>query len=109
VRIIKPSRFDVGAFLYSNSIADGLGYGNYSKLRGDASTKWLAIFDGFAHISAYDLLDSGNSIEGKIAAFAASPVGPVNRENTLTNDALDALVTDWVSTQEAWSNEGSVD
>jgi len=107
VRIVKPSRFDVGAFLYSNCIADGLGYGNYSKLRGDASTHWLAIFDGFAHVSAYDLLADGDDIEARIEALADDPPGPVNRANTLTGEALETLVREWTSSKEAWSGESS--
>jgi hypothetical protein len=105
VRIVKPSRFDVGAFLYTNRIADGLGYGNYSKLRGDASTHWLAIFDGFAHVSAYDLLADGGDIEAKIKALADDPPGPVNKPNTLAGEALETLVREWTSSKEAWSGE----
>lgn len=105
VRIVKPSRLDVGAFLYANRLADGLGYGNYSKLRGDASTRWLAIFDGFAHVSAYDLLAAGNDVEAKITALAADPPGPVNRAHTLSGAALDALVERWTSSKEAWYSE----
>ena len=102
VRIVMPSRFDVGAFLYAVRIADGLCYGNYSKLRGDASTRWLAIFDGFAHISAYDLLAGGDDVEARITALAADPPGPVNKANTLTGDPLAALVRGWTSSKEAW-------
>lgn len=102
-RIVKPSRFDVGAFLYANRLADGLGYGNYSKLRGDASTKWLAIFDGFAHVSAYDLLAGDDDLEKKIADLAANPPGPV--KNTMTGEELERLVADWTSRKEAWNGE----
>lgn len=105
VRIVKPSRFDVGAFLYANRIADGLGYGNYSKLRGDASTHWLAIFDGFAHVSAYDLLADGDDIEARIKALADDPPGPVHKANTLTGEPLEALVCQWTSSKETWSGE----
>jgi hypothetical protein len=108
VRIVKPSRFDVGAFIYANRLADGLGYGNYSKLRGDASTRWLAIFDGFAHISAYALLAKGDDLHGAIQAIASDPPGPVNKANTLMGETLDALVADWTSRKEAWSGESSV-
>ena len=107
VRIVKPSRFDVGALLYANRIADGLGYGNYSKLRGDASTHWLAIFDGFAHVSAYDLLADGDDIETNIKTLATDPPGPVNKANTLTGEALEDLVRQWTSSKEAWSGESS--
>ncbi|RMD66864.1 hypothetical protein D6833_01000 [Candidatus Parcubacteria bacterium] len=105
VRVVKPSRFDIGAFVYANHIADGLGYGNYSKLRGDASTRWLAIFDGFAHVSVYDLLLGGDDIEARISDLVADPPGPVNKGNTLTGDTLDSLVREWVSSKEVWSGE----
>ena len=107
VRMVKPSRFDLGAFVYANAIADGLGYGNYSKLRGDASTRWLAIFNGFAHISAYELLTQGDEIDTQIARLVAVTPGPVNRENTLTGDELDSLVGQWTSSKEAWISESS--
>jgi len=106
VRIVKPSRFDVGAFLYANHIADGLGYGNYSKLRGDANTRWLAIFDGFAHVSAHDLLVSGEDIEAKMKTLADDPPGPVVKDNTLTGKALEDMVRLWTSSKEAWADEG---
>ena len=105
VRIVKPSRFDLGAFLYANRIADGLGYGNYSKLRGDASTRWLAVFDGFAHISAYDLLVSSVDIEQEIVTFADNPPGPVNEANTLAGEILESMVVQWTSDKEAWIGE----
>jgi len=108
VRIVKPSRFDLGAFLYANRIADGLGYGNYSKLRGDASTRWLAIFDGFAHVSAYDLLAGGDNVEACIEVLVADPPGPVNKANTLTGEALETLVRWWTSSKEAWSGESGI-
>ena len=104
VRIIKPSQFDIGAFLYANRLADGLGYGNYSKLRGDASTRWLAVFDGFAHVSAYDLLKD-EDLEGAIKAVADNPPGPVDKANTLMGEILEALVAGWTSRKEAWSGE----
>ena len=107
VRIVKPSRFDVGALLYANRLADGLGYGNYSKLRGDASTQWLAIFDGFAYISAYDLLSQGDDLNGALNAALPAPTGPVKKANTLTGEGLDALVADWTSRKEAWNGESS--
>lgn len=105
VRIVKPSRFDLGAFLYANHIADGLGYGNYSKLRGDASTRWLAILDGFAHVSAHDLLAGRDDLEVRIEALAADPPGPVNKVNTLTGEALESLVHRYANSREAWSGE----
>lgn len=105
VRIVKPSRFDLSAFIYSNGIADGLGYGNYSKLRGDASTRWLAIFDGFAHVSAYDLLVNGDEISAQTKRLIDETPGPVNRENTLAGDELDSLVRQWTSSKETWNSE----
>ena len=107
VRIVKPSQFDLGAFLYANSMADGLGYGNYSKLRGDASTHWMAIFDGFVHISAYDLLAVGDDIETQMRALIANPSGPMKAENTLSGEALNVLVRRWTSDKEAWNGESS--
>ena len=107
VRIVKPSRFDLGAFLYANHIADGLGYGNYSKLRGDASTRWLVAFDGFAHVSAYDLLAGGDDVEASIRTLAADPPGPVNKANTLIDEALEVIIRQWTSGKEAWSGESS--
>jgi len=105
VRIVKPSRFDLGVFLYANRIADGLGYGNYSKLRGDASTRWLAIFDGFAHVSAYDLLSNGEDIDGRIKTLVGDPPGPVKKASTLSGEPLEKLVRQWTSSKEAWSGE----
>lgn len=105
VRMVKPSRFDLGAFVYANGIADGLGYGNYSKLRGDANTRWLAIFDGFAHVSAYELLANGDEIDAQIARLIAETPGPVNRENTLAGDELDSLVWQWTRSKETWNGE----
>ena len=103
VRMVKPSRFDVGAFLYANRLADGLGYGNYSKLRGDASTEWLAIFNGFAHVSAYDLLANGDDLHAAIEALIAHPHGPV--EGVIIGEELKTLVADWTSHKEAWNGE----
>ena len=107
VRIVKPSRFDLNAFIYANSIADGLGYGNYSKLRGDANTRWLVIFDGFAHVSAYDILAHGDEITAQTERLIAETPGPVNRENTLVGDELDSLVRRWTSSKETWNSESS--
>lgn len=105
VRLIKPSRFDIGAFLYANSIADAIGYGNYSKLRGDATTQWVAIFDGFAHVSVYDLLSNGNDLSATMNRVAQSPMGPVKKENTLQNLALQDFVGQMVNAKEAWQIE----
>lgn len=105
VRIVKPSRFDLGALLYANHIADGLGYGNYSKLRGDASTRWLAILDGFAHVSAHDLLAGSDDLEARIESLVADPPGPVNKANTLAGETLESLVHRYTSSKEAWSGE----
>ncbi len=81
LRIFKPSKFDLGAILFGNETADSLGYGNYSKLRGDASTKWLLITNGLAYISVDNLLrgvDEGKSLEAQIQEFVEAPRGPVS-------------------------------
>ena len=98
VRIIKPSRRDLALFLFGNQIADGLGYGNYSKLRGDATTRWALFANGFLHISTHDLLEKADEkpIEAQIAEIAASPVG-VNLEQVLTGNDLAVAVTELVS------------
>lgn len=89
VRLIKPSRRDLALFLFGNQIADGLGYGNYSKLRGDATTRWLLLAHGFAHLSVHDLLEKADTktIEEQIQDFAKHPVG-VKPDQVLTGDAL---------------------
>jgi len=96
VRIIKPSRRDLALFLFGNQIADGLGYGNYSKLRGDATTHWLLLANGFLHISAHDLLERADEqpIEAQVAKIAKSPVG-VPPGQVLTED-LAMVVTELV-------------
>ncbi|MBE2222829.1 MAG: hypothetical protein IAF02_14895 [Anaerolineae bacterium] len=101
IRLIKPSQFDIGAFLYANALADGLGYGNYSKLRGNATTQWIAIFDGFAHISAYELLAS-DDLNSALQAIADNPAGPVNVKNTLHSDELNTYIHDVTSSKEKW-------
>lgn len=101
VRLIKPSQYDLGAFLYANALADGVGYGNYSKLRGNATTQWIAIFDGFAHISAYDLL-AGGDVNTAMQAVVDNPTGPVNATNTLRLTELDTYVRDVTSAKEKW-------
>ncbi len=101
VRLIKPSQYDLGAFIYANALADGLGYGNYSKLRGNATTQWVAMFDGFAHVSAFDLLLSGN-LEEALQTVISNPAGPVNPENTLKSDGLAAYVRNVTSSKERW-------
>lgn len=102
VRMVKPSRYDIGAFLYANGLADGLGYGNYSKLRGDATTQWIAIFDGFAYVSAYDLLSNGNDLVSTMNAVAENPSGPVNADNTLKGEALNAYIQNVTKSTEGW-------
>jgi hypothetical protein len=75
-RIIKPSRRDIELFLFGNQIADGLGYGNYSKLRGDATTRWFLLVNGFLHISVHDLLEEADKKPAKIEdVIPSSPVG----------------------------------
>ncbi len=97
VRIIKPSERDLALFLLGNRVADGLGYGNYSKLRGDATTRWLLIVNGFFHISTHDLLEKadkdGKSIEETIKSTADSPVG-VKPDQILKGQDVVAKVVD---------------
>ncbi len=102
VRMVKPSRYDIGAFLYANSVADGLGYGNYSKLRGDATTQWVAIFDGFAYVSAYDLLSSGDDLVSAMNTVVENPSGPVNADNTLKGVELSKYIQSVTSSMEGW-------
>ena len=102
VRMVKPSRYDIGAFLYANGLADGLGYGNYSKLRGDATTQWIAIFDGFAYVSAYDLLSSGNDLASAMNIVAENPSGPVNANNTLKDTDLSDFIQRVTSSTKGW-------
>jgi hypothetical protein len=109
VRMVKPSQFDIGAFLYANNIADGLGYGNYSKLRGNATTQWVAIFDGFAHASAYDLLANTTDLTAAMQSLAENPAGPVNKEHTLKDAELDQYVSQSISSLEAWKNGSGPD
>lgn len=105
VRIIKPSQRDLALFLYGNQIADGLGYGNYSKLRGDATTRWLLLANGFLHISVHDLLEKADkeTIEEQVNAVATKPSG-VTSEQVLSGDKLAEAIT-WlinsVKSQEA--------
>ncbi|MBO8127656.1 MAG: hypothetical protein H0Z39_00435 [Peptococcaceae bacterium] len=87
VRLIKPSQRDLMLFLHGNQLADGLGYGNYSKLRGNATTDWLLMANGFAHLSVYRLLSSEKSLAKQIEEFAQAAVG-VTAEDVLTGDDL---------------------
>ncbi len=91
VRLIKPSQRDLGLFLFGNRVADGLGYGNYSKLRGDATTRWLLLANGFIHLSVHDLLErvdkDAKTIETQVTRFSESPVG-VKPDQVLTDSAL---------------------
>jgi hypothetical protein len=104
VRIIKPSQRDLALFMLGNRVADGLGYGNYSKLRGDATTRWFLFVSGFLHISAHDLLEradkDGKSIEEIIKSEAKSPVG-VTADQILTGDDLTTAVDELVGTVKA--------
>lgn len=80
VRLFKPTRFDLAAFLYANAASDSLGYGNYTKLRGDATTSWLVITEGLAFISIFEFLsslDTGANTEDWVKSFMASPKGIV--------------------------------
>lgn len=101
VRIIKPSQRDLALFLLGNRVADGLGYGNYSKLRGDATTRWLLLANEFLHISAHDLLENadkeGKSIEEIIGSESERPFGAA-ADQILTGNALITAVDELVST-----------
>lgn len=100
VRLIKPSQRDLGLFLFGNRMADGLGYGNYSKLRGDATTRWLLIVNGFFHISAHDLLEKADkdskSIEEIIESTTVSPAG-VKSDQILKGNDVATVVDNLVS------------
>jgi hypothetical protein len=98
VRIIKPSQRDLALFLFGNQIADGLGYGNYSKLRGDATTRWLLLANGFLHISVHDLLEKADerSIEEQIKGIAKSPLG-VASDQVLADADLNKAITELIS------------
>jgi len=104
VRIIKPSQRDLALFLLGNRVADGLGCGNYSKLRGDATTRWLLLVNGFLHISAHDLLEKadkeGRSIEEIIGSESERPVG-VAADQILRGDDLITVVDELVGTVKA--------
>lgn len=99
VRIIKPSQRDLALFLFGNQIADGLGYGNYSKMRGDATTRWLLLANGFLHISAHDLLEKADeqSIEEQITEIAKNPAG-VQANPLLTGDELTKSLEELIAT-----------
>lgn len=90
IRVIKPSRRDLQLLLHGNRTADGLGYGNYSKMRGDATTEWLLMANGFAHISVYDLLHNttdSQEVRRRINEFIREPIG-VSSEQLLIEDEL---------------------
>ena len=94
IRIIKPSKRDLSLFLSGNKIADGLGYGNYSKMRGNATTEWFLMANGFAHISTHDLLDGTTEpkqVRAQVKEFIKAPAG-VSSGQILTEKELDAQV-----------------
>lgn len=95
VRIVKPSRRDLALFLYGNQIADGLGYGNYSKMRGDANTQWILFARGFLHVSIYDLLMTTEEIEKQIEKIAQNPVG-LEKEKILIGDDLKSNIRELI-------------
>jgi hypothetical protein len=98
VRIIKPSRRDLALFLFGNQIADGLGYGNYSKMRGDATTRWYLLANGFLHISAHDLLEKADQkpIKDQISEIAQNPMG-MKPGQVWTGEGLTEAVTELIS------------
>lgn len=97
-RIVKPSLRDLALFLLGNQIADGLGYGNYSKLRGDATTRWLLLANGFLHVSMHDLLERADeaSIGDQVVEIAESPLG-VAKEQVLTGEQLAKAVAELIA------------
>ena len=97
VRLIKPSRRDLALFLLGNQIADGLGYGNYSKLRGDATTRWLLLANGFAHLSVHDLLERADTkaIKKQVEEFARKPVG-VEPNQVLKDEPLKEAIEELI-------------
>lgn len=97
VRIIKPSQRDLALFLFGNQIADGLGYGNYSKLRGDVTTRWLLLANGFLHISVHDLLEKSDEqpIEAQVAETAINPSG-VSSDQVLSGDELGRAIAELI-------------
>jgi len=99
VRLIKPSRRDLALLLFGNQVADGLGYGNYSKLRGDATTRWFLLANGFAHLSVHDLLENADAdiLETRLKEFAAKPAG-VETSQVLKDDELATAVNELIST-----------
>ena len=92
IRIIKPSKRDLSLFFFGNNIADGLGYGNYSKMRGDATTEWLLMANGFAYISMHNLLDGTtepDQVRTRVREFIKAPVG-ISSNQILTGETLAA-------------------
>jgi hypothetical protein len=81
VRIINPSQRDLNLFLYSNATSDSVGYGNYTKLRGQATTDWVFAASGIIHLSVHRLLNTqrteGTSVVEQMMSFAQSL--PVDR------------------------------
>ncbi|MEM2915338.1 MAG: hypothetical protein QXH91_08085 [Candidatus Bathyarchaeia archaeon] len=100
VRLFKPSKFDLQAFLYGNRVADIMGYGSYSKLRGDATTRWLMIADGLPYISMEELLVSasgGKSVEDQLTEFSQKPRGPVGEIISKNiNEVVDSLIEEFI-------------
>lgn len=98
VRLFKPTKFDLAAFLCANAVSDTLGYGNYTKLRGDASTDWHIMAEGVAFLSAFDLLsslDTGRSIADWVGQYLESPRGLVRE--VISGDALTAIAESLIS------------
>ena len=76
VRIIKPSQRDLNLFLYGNATSDSIGYGNYTKLRGQATTDWMFGAAGMIHLSVHRLLNTqraeGTAVNEQMKSFAES-------------------------------------
>jgi hypothetical protein len=76
VRIIDPSQRDLNLFLYANAMSDSVGYGNYTKLRGQAATDWIFAAEGMVHLSVHRLLTTQRkesvSVAEQMQSFAQS-------------------------------------
>lgn len=76
VRIIDPSQRDLNLFLYGNATSDSIGYGNYTKLRGQATTDWMFAAAGMIHLSVHRLLNTqrteGTPVAEQMMSFAES-------------------------------------
>jgi hypothetical protein len=76
VRLISPSQRDLNLFLHANATSDSIGYGNYTKLRGQATTEWVFAAAGMVHLSVHRLLNTdrmeGTPVINQLQEFAES-------------------------------------